>query len=140
MNAKLDKQLTKDFPLAFRRRRLSAMQACMGRGFTCDDGWHEIIRDVAHLIEQDIKDTHYSKNAPACVSQVKEKFGMLRIYLDNGNDYLTGVVAMAEVLSARTCEVCGTTKDVKRHKLFGFYLKTVCPKCKKALEKKHKAL
>lgn len=39
--------------------------------------------------------------------QVKEKFGTLRFYVDGGDDYTDGVIAMAEALSGRTCEECG---------------------------------
>ena len=39
--------------------------------------------------------------------QVKEKFGGLRFYYNGGDEYIDGVVAMAESMSYRTCEVCG---------------------------------
>ena len=40
-------------------------------------------------------------------TQVKEKFGGLRFYYDGGDSYIDGVVAMAELMSERTCEECG---------------------------------
>lgn len=40
-------------------------------------------------------------------SQVKEKFGCLRVYYYGGDDYIDGLVRMAESMSARTCEECG---------------------------------
>jgi hypothetical protein len=39
--------------------------------------------------------------------QVKEKFGGLRFYYDGGDSYVEGLVAMAESMSYRTCDVCG---------------------------------
>jgi hypothetical protein len=39
--------------------------------------------------------------------QVKEKFGTLRFYYRGGDDYIRGLVSMAESMSAVTCEVCG---------------------------------
>lgn len=42
------------------------------------------------------------------VSQVKEKFGGLRFYVDYGNDVTYGMISMAESMSYRTCEVCGS--------------------------------
>lgn len=39
--------------------------------------------------------------------QVKEKFGGLRFYYSGGDDYIAGLVTMAESMSDRTCEVCG---------------------------------
>jgi len=40
------------------------------------------------------------------VDQVKEKFGTLRFYFTGGNDYIGGLVTMAESMSGVTCEQC----------------------------------
>ena len=40
--------------------------------------------------------------------QVKEKFGSLRFYYEGGDDYIRGLVSLAESLSHRTCEQCGS--------------------------------
>jgi hypothetical protein len=39
--------------------------------------------------------------------QVKEKYGTLRFYYDGGDDYIQGLVALAESMSSCTCEECG---------------------------------
>ena len=39
--------------------------------------------------------------------QVKEKYGTLRLYTNYVDDYIDGVVNMAESMSAYTCETCG---------------------------------
>jgi hypothetical protein len=39
--------------------------------------------------------------------QIKEKFGTLRFYYDGGDDYIRGLEAMAESMTARICEDCG---------------------------------
>lgn len=41
------------------------------------------------------------------VTQVKEKYGTLRFYYSGGDEYIDGLVAMAESMSAATCEECG---------------------------------
>lgn len=41
-------------------------------------------------------------------SQVKEKFGTLRFYYYGGDDYCRGVEALADSMSAVTCEECGS--------------------------------
>ena len=41
------------------------------------------------------------------VRQVKEKFGGLRFYTEGGDEYIQGMIYMAEHLSISTCEVCG---------------------------------
>ncbi len=39
--------------------------------------------------------------------QIKEKFGTLRFYYDGGDEYVSGLVSMAESMSACMCEECG---------------------------------
>ena len=41
------------------------------------------------------------------LDQVKEKFGTLRFYYSGGDDYISGLVSMAESMSGVTCEECG---------------------------------
>ena len=41
-------------------------------------------------------------------AQVKEKFGGLRFYYNGGDDYIRGIVDMAEEMSHVTCEECGS--------------------------------
>lgn len=54
--------------------------------------------------------------------QIKEKFGTLRFYYDGGDEYCRGIEAMAESMSARTCETCGTPGKL-RH---GGWVRTLC--------------
>ena len=41
------------------------------------------------------------------LDQVKEKFGTLRFYYSGGDEYISGMVTMAEAMSGVTCEECG---------------------------------
>jgi len=62
--------------------------------------------------------------------QVKEKFGTLRFYRCGGDDYIRGVVSMAESMSRHTCETCGSTdKTVKPNP--GNWIAIRCDKCRK---------
>ena len=56
------------------------------------------------------------------VSQVKEKFGTLRFYYSGGDDYISGLVSMAESMSAATCEECGKPGRTNS----GGWLRTLC--------------
>jgi len=40
--------------------------------------------------------------------QIKEKFGGLRFYTNVSDDYVSGILAMAESMSYRVCEQCGS--------------------------------
>ena len=66
------------------------------------------------------KDHEYIESPVA--TQVKEKYGTLRFYYDGGDRYIDGLVAMAESMSAITCEVCGNFGKT----LGGGWIKTLC--------------
>jgi hypothetical protein len=56
------------------------------------------------------------------LDQVKEKFGTLRFYYTGGDDYIRGMVTMAESMSGVTCEECGKPGT----QTGGGWIKTVC--------------
>lgn len=62
------------------------------------------------------------------VMQVKEKFGGLRFYTDYSNDYLNGMIHMAECISYKTCEQCGKPGKPRS----GGWVLTLCDDCEKA--------
>lgn len=68
---------------------------------------------------------------PINITQVKEKFGGLRFYYDGGDDYIDGMASLSEGLSYRTCEYCGSTKDIGRTQ--GWII-TCCKTCAKTEE------
>lgn len=63
---------------------------------------------------------------PIQITQVKEKFGGLCFYFTGGDDYILGMVSLAENLSYRTCELCGSTNDVG---MTQGWLRAVCKSC-----------
>jgi len=67
--------------------------------FECDSGWYQLIKDlIVDLIE-------LGWNKEVC--QVKEKFGGLRFYINEGSDEMHARISKAEDLSYQTCEVTG---------------------------------
>ena len=72
-------------------------------GFECGDGWYELIDALCLNLQ------HATKNgAPQVVAtQVKEKFGALSFRTTGVNDEQEGMIALAETMSARLCDVCG---------------------------------
>ena len=62
------------------------------------------------------------------VTQVKEKYGTLRFYYSGGDEYIDGLVAMAESMSAATCEECGKPGRTNS----GGWLRTLCEEHAKA--------
>lgn len=67
-------------------------------------------REVPELIEQ------------VEVTQIKEKFGTLRFYYVGGDDYIRGLEAMADSMSAAICEDCGKPGKIRS----GGWVRTLC--------------
>jgi len=63
--------------------------------------------------------------------QIKEKFGTLRFYYDGGDEYVSGVVTMAEGMSSCTCESCAKP-GLRRS---GGWVRTLCDDCNIDVEK-----
>jgi hypothetical protein len=67
------------------------------------------------------------------ITQIKEKFGGLRFYIDGGDDTIYGMISLAESMSYRTCEYCGTTGN-NVGQTQGWII-TVCEDCYKKEER-----
>lgn len=163
MRKELDEALVAKYPKIFRDRHGDMTKTLMCWGFSCGDGWYNIIdalcRNIqSHVdssrrtraralrfnralkrglcgdtrgliryytlpgrepndwtnksVERAIADARYDavpQAVPQIVAvQVKEKFGTLRFYTNAADDYVHGLISMAESMSARTCEECGS--------------------------------
>lgn len=99
-----------------------------------DEGWHPIILTLTKRIQSRI-DWSIKIGQPieqVKVAQIKEKFGGLRFYFDGGDDYIDGMVAMAESWAQNTCEMCG---DRATKQTTG-WIKNVCDVHYEELEEK----
>ena len=68
-----------------------------------------------------------SNYKPVTIFQIKEKMGSLTIHVTNSNTYVKGILAMAHLMSLKTCEHCGTNKNVTKQG--NFCVKSLCKKC-----------
>lgn len=66
------------------------------------------------------------QNIPVA-AQVKEKFGGLRFYVNNDTDTSRAIINLAEALSYRICEMCGTMREAKL-RTDGWH-RTLCETC-----------
>jgi len=72
------------------------------RGMSADfvkDRAQEFMTDPLQIVPAEV--------VQVTVDQIKEKFGTLRFYYTGGDDYIDGLVSMAEAMSSVTCESCG---------------------------------
>ena len=135
MKDELDTLLVQKYPKIFRDRHKSMQETCMCWGFAHGDGWFEIIdaacADIQNHVDwkrrqhPEMTDEEFDAEHQVIAAQVKEKFGGLRFYVDNCDDYVRGVIAMAESMSYRTCESCGDSG----HRRSGGWVRTLCDKC-----------
>lgn len=92
------------------------------------DGWYEILDSTSNLITNA---KQYLKFKPVHYKQVKQKMGNLVIYHDSNNDFVNGVIAMAEDIAAKACEECGAKGQLYNTKPA---IKTLCNPCAIRLE------
>ncbi len=125
MNKAHTQKLYDDFPDLYSERFLSIQESLMPFGFECGDGWFNLIYELSKKI---------NKLCPeAKASQVKEKFGGLRFYVNYCSEKGLNLIHKYEKKSYKICEDCGATKEVKLRN-FG-WIKTLCDGCDKKRRK-----
>jgi len=124
MKQENDEYLCKVYPKMMVNRAKDMKETCMCWGFECGDGWFQIINQLMGNIQNHIDWQNREKEIVRQVTldQVKEKFGTLRFYYTGGDDYIRGMVTMAESMSSVTCEECGKPGTSTG----GGWIKTVC--------------
>lgn len=133
MREELDSKLVSDFHLIFKNRNGSIMETCMAWGFECGDGWEPLIRNtckvIQHHIDQRNENNEWRKKynlehnvnkfnvfdeiQQVTADQIKEKYAGLRFYYSGGDDFIQGVVALAENMSYTICETCSKPGKVR---------------------------
>ena len=145
MKQELDKLLCEKYPKMMVNRNKDMMETCMCWGFECGDGWFNILDQLMGNIQHytDWNNTNFEKGytqykqvPQVTLDQVKEKFGTLRFYYSGGDEYISGMVTMAEAMSGCTCERCGNPgKQTK-----GGWIKTICEPCEEKRLAEHKRM
>ena len=137
MNEKLQNDLVKAYPKIFKN---------IGFGIECNDGWYDLLdslcyrisihctaQNTRYIVETDKYefvvegDPEYMQVVAA---QVKEKMGELRFYTDGGDVTTEGMIQMAEQMSTRICELCGSPAKTSRD---SGWLHTTCDACNKRI-------
>jgi hypothetical protein len=143
MKEELEKQLFEKYPKIFRQKELSMNQTCMCWGISTGDGWYNILDalcgNIQGYIDSEIERNQYRKERGEAekeivqveATQVKEKFGGLRFYINWQDDYIDGLIRMAESMSYRTCEECGVPGKPNE----GGWIITLCEPCREKRKK-----
>ena len=100
-------------------------------GFECGDGWYNLINTLMGCIYQHIENKKKEVSEKDCdysvhIVQIKEKYGGLRFYIYGGDDYVNGMISLAENLSYKVCETCGSMNNVGQTT---GWIYTICKDC-----------
>jgi hypothetical protein len=108
MNPELQDKLIQKYPHQF--KGLNYIE--------CDDGWYDLLDKLCYLVQNELS-RRISLKEPLeyfCWIQIKEKFGGLRAYAYGSNDYIHGLIAMAESMSYSICEYTGEKGKLRKQK------------------------
>ena len=96
-------------------------------GIAVGAGWANILVQLCQNIQHhlDWKNRDGEVITQVTIQQVKEKFGSLRFYYQGGDEYIHGLVSMAESMTGITCEECGNPGET-RH---GGWIRVLCNTC-----------
>lgn len=130
MDQELQNQLFEKYQQFFVNKDKTPMQSPMCFGIETGNGWYDIISNVCWMIRQHEDNKVWRKKYleendpeklqqepeyfPVKFDQIKEKYGGLRIYFSGGDEYVEGLVSMAEAISYKICEVCGNKGECNK--------------------------
>ena len=127
MNDELQNKLYEKYPQLFVNKDKTPMQSPMCFGIETGEGWYEILSSLCWMIKQYedsiIWQTEWNQKTnpeyksdyfPVKFDQIKEKYGGLRVYFSGGDQYIEGLVSMAEAVSYKVCDVCGNKGEANK--------------------------
>ena len=121
MNDKNEKYLYDNWPKLFGQKSLPMSKSCMYWGICVGDGWFNILCWMCGEIQKWCD----QNNTQVEFTQIKEKFGLLRVYTNTSNDAIDDIIMIAEEISSKQCEICG-----RRGKLREIdWMVTLCWRC-----------
>ncbi len=92
-------------------------------GIHCGDGWFNLLDVLCEQLQQS-KGTN--EEFQVTISDVKEKYGGLRFYVNGATDSQFAMIDLAEALSERICEKCGAPGSLFEN---AGWCKTRCSSC-----------
>ena len=130
MKKELQNKLFEKYPKIFRQKDLSPQETAMCRGITCGDGWYTLIDTMCGNIQNHVEHVNRSKPEEAHIvceaTQVKEKWGGLRFYVQESDDFIKGIINLAESMSYTICSKCGSRAINKKNR---GWIYTICDNC-----------
>ena len=128
MNEEFEKTIYSRYPKLFKNVTKPDRPMDFFWGCEHEAGWFNIVdslcKEIVRHIDWKHRDTPEDERPYPVVQQVKEKFGALRFYVDREDSEISAMISLAEEMSSRTCEVCGSPGTLRP----GGWVKTLCDK------------
>ena len=106
-------------------------------GIECGEGWSKLYQPIIDYIEEYNNDKEGEDKIE--IWQIKEKFGLLTIYVSKKTDELRKMIEDAEAKSYHICEICG--KHINKPIIENHWIYPMCRKCYDGMkEKQEKAM
>ena len=117
------KEIILKYPEVFGEPPFDIRTTLIPFGFECSKYWYPVLEkgfaDISEIIKRDgIEGFH--------ITQVKEKFGGLRVYCNFYTDEIDKVINRMEEEVSHICEECGSTEG---HLITRGWMQTLCPVC-----------
>ena len=94
----------------------------MAFGWQCGEGWYPLIEELLDKLQEIENKQHIGLE----ITEIKEKYGGLRVYTNAGNDEIWDLIEKYERRTNTICERCG--KPGKLRNNHGWYT-TLCDEC-----------
>lgn len=126
-------EIITEYPELYGIPPFDPMKSLLCFGFECGKGWYPLLEELSKELSIEVKKSNLKEFR---VTQVKEKFGTLRFYADNGNDKTRDLINDAESKSAKTCMTCGAEAAVRYNT---GYVTCICDSCEKKKQEEREA-
>lgn len=127
MKKDLQEFLYVKYPKLFRQKDLDKSKTLMCWGICVEAGHFKLIDEMCGEIQ-----IYCDKNdIQAEFVQIKEKFGLLRVYIDEDIEEVYKIISKYETQSKNICQWCGATEGVVRAP--GNWLRYLCEPCGKTI-------
>lgn len=120
MKKELQQQLKDNYPSLFNRE--SDCKSLRPFAIECGDGWYDFLDNICAAIMD------LNPSDKVCFAEIKEKFGALRIYVNDSCPAISDILDCAERSSMKICEDCGVCENVTTDGKS--WVKSLCPVCR----------
>jgi hypothetical protein len=77
------------------------------------EGWNNLVEQLSHALQNHLEEIPEELRDQVYFTQIKQKFGLLRTYLNVSTPFMRGVVSMAAFASMSICEQCGNAAGMR---------------------------